>query len=160
HVSAKDLGTGKEQNIKITGSTNLSKDEINRMKEEAQRNEAEDNKRKEKIEAENNADAVVYQTKKVMDEYGDKVDVDLKKKIEDKIKEVEESRKAGEPAEINKKIEELNKSVQEIGTKIYQDAAAKQASSGKDKKGNENSEEDADGGKDGDENIVDADFKE
>lgn len=160
HVSAKDLGTGREQNIKITGSTTLSKDEINRMKEEAQRNEAEDTKKKEKVDAENNADSVIFQTKKVLDEFKDKVDADTKKKIEDKIKELEEARKAGEPADINKKIEELNKIVQEIGTKIYQEAAAKQASSEKGKKGNENSEEDADSGKDSDENVVDAEFKE
>ncbi len=163
HVSAKDLGTGKEQNIKITGSTTLSKDEINRMKEEAQRNETEDTKKKEKVDAENNADSVIFQTKKVLDDFKDKVDADTKKKIEDKIKEVEESRKAGEPAEVNKKIEELNKIVQEIGTKIYQEAAAKQASSEKGKKNDEkSSEEGADGSdsKDDAENIVDAEFKE
>ncbi|MBI4983122.1 molecular chaperone DnaK [Candidatus Woesearchaeota archaeon] len=92
HVSAKDLGTGKEQNIKIIGSTSLSKEEIERMKEEANRNEAEDQKQREKIEAENNADAVVYQTKKILEEYGDKVDASTKKKIEEKIKAVEEAR--------------------------------------------------------------------
>ncbi len=164
HVSAKDLGTGKEQNIKITGSTTLSKSEIERMKEEAQRNEAEDTKKKEKVDAENNADSVIFQTKKVLDEFKDKVDADTKKKIEDKIKELEEARKAGEPADINKKIEELNKIVQEIGTKIYQEAAAKQTSSGNGKKNDEkSSEEGADGGsddKDDAENIVDAEFKE
>jgi molecular chaperone DnaK len=160
HVSAKDLGTGKEQNIKITGSTTLSKDEINRMKEEAQRNETEDTKKKEKVDAENNADSVIFQTKKVLDEFKDKVDADTKKKIEEKIKELEEARTAGEPVDINKKIEELNKIVQEIGTKIYQEAAAKQQQS-QGKKGDENNpEEDADGGKDGDENVVDAEFKE
>ena len=68
HVSAKDLGTSKEQRIKITGSSALSKDEIEKMKREAQQNEAEDSKRREKIDAENNADAVVYQTRKVVDE--------------------------------------------------------------------------------------------
>ncbi len=159
HVSAKDLGTGKEQNIKITGSTTLSKDEINRMKEEAQRNEAEDTKKKEKVDAENNADSVIFQTKKVLDEFKDKVDANTKKKIEEKIKELEEARKAGESADINKNIEELNKLVQEIGTKIYQEAAAKQASSGKGNKSDENSEEDVGKGNE-DENIVDAEFKE
>ncbi|MBI4980760.1 molecular chaperone DnaK [Candidatus Woesearchaeota archaeon] len=161
HVSAKDLGTGKEQNIKITGSTTLSKDEINRMKEEAQRNEAEDTKKKEKVDAENNADSVIFQTKKVLDEFKDKVDAGTKKKIEDKIKELEEARKAGEPADINQKIEELNKIVQEIGTKIYQEAAAKQASSGTGKKSSDNSpEEDASNINDDSENVVDAEFKE
>ncbi|MFH0700996.1 MAG: molecular chaperone DnaK [Candidatus Woesearchaeota archaeon] len=161
HVSAKDLGTGKEQNIKITGSTTLSKDEIERMKEEAQKHEAEDAKLKDKIEAENNADAVVYQTKKVLEEYGDKVDAATKKKIEEKIKEVEEVRKEGEPATINKKIEELNKVVQEIGSKIYQEAAAKQQKGAKPEKGAAPDDAGDDSGSSGgDENVVDADFKE
>ena len=126
HVSAKDLGTGKEQKIQITGSSALNKDEIERMKEEAKRHEAEDSKIKEKIEAENNAESVIYQTRKVLDEFKDKVDESIKTKIEDKIKELEEARKSGEPETINKKNEEVNKLVQEIGTKIYQEAAAKQ----------------------------------
>ncbi len=153
HVSAKDLGTSKEQRIKITGSSALSKDEIEKMKREAQQNEAEDTKRREKIDAENNADAVVYQTRKVLEEYGDKVDADLKKKIEDKIKDVEDARKDGEPAAINKKIDELNKVVQEIGSKMYQEAAAKQGA-GKDAGANGEQT-----GPDG-EKVVDAEFKE
>lgn len=146
HVSAKDLGTSKEQRIKITGSSSLSKDEVEKMKEEAKRNEAEDLKRKDKIEAENNADAVVYQTRKVLEEFGDKVDAALKSKIEEKIKAVEDARKEGEPGAINKKIEELNKIVQEIGAKMYQDAAAKQSAEK--------------GPKSDDDNVVDAEFKE
>jgi molecular chaperone DnaK len=157
HVSAKDLGTGKEQNIKITGSTTLSKDEIEKMKEEAKRHESEDQKVKDKIEAENNADSVVYQTKKVMEEYGDKVDVATKKKIEGKIKEVEEARKEGDSTTINKKIEELNKVVQEIGTKIYQEAAAKQQKAGKGQAPHGSEEESP---QSDDDNVVDADFKE
>lgn len=125
HVSAKDLGTGKEQRIKITGSSALSKEEVEKMKEEAKQNEVEDEKRRAKIDAENQAEAVVYQSRKMVEEYGDKVDADTKKKIEDCIKEVEEARKEGDAAVITKKIEMLNKAVQEIGTKIYQEAAAK-----------------------------------
>ena len=104
HVSAKDLGTGKEQRIKITGSGQLSKDEIERMKEEAKKHEAEDAQRKADIDAHNNAEAVLFQTKKVLEEFGDKVDADTKKKIEDGIKDVEEARKAGDPTQINAKI--------------------------------------------------------
>jgi len=100
---------------------------------------------------------VVYQTKKVMEEYGDKVDAGTKKKIEAKIKEVEEARKEGEPEKINKKIEELNKVVQEIGTKIYQEAAAKQGQKGPQASPEENSGNTSDGD---DENVVDAEFKE
>lgn len=162
HVGAKDLGTGKEQSIKITGSTNLNKNDIEKMKEEAKSNEAEDEKRKAKIEAENNAEAVIYQSRKVMDDFKDKVTPEIKSKIEDKIKELEEARKAGEPDEINKKIEELNKTVQEIGSKIYQEAAAKQQSSAENhpKKNKKNKDADDSGNDQGDDNVVDADFTE
>ncbi|HLC88733.1 MAG TPA: molecular chaperone DnaK [Candidatus Nanoarchaeia archaeon] len=167
HVGAKDLGTGKEQSIKITGSGNLNKAEVERMRQEAEKNAAEDEKRKTKIEAENNAEAVIFQTKKVMEEFKDKVDEKIRKEIEQKIKELEEAKKEGEPEEINKKIEELNKKVQEIGTKIYQEAAAKQA--GQKKNGpdhdhnghNHNSHNnDEDSSEKSDDNIVDAEFKE
>lgn len=149
HVSAKDLGTGKEQKIKITGTGALSKDEVEKMRQEAEKNAAEDAKRKEKVEAENNADAVVYQSRKVLEEFGDKVDASTKSKIEEKIKEVEEARTSADPATINKKIEALNKVVQEIGMKMYQDAAAKQGQ----QKTAEKSASD-------DDNVVDAEFKE
>ncbi len=156
HVSAKDLGTSKEQKIKITGSSSLSKDEVERMKEEAKKNEAEDARRKAQVDAENNADSVVFQTRKVLEEFKDKIDEGTRKKIEDGIKELEEARKAGEPDTINKKIEELNKMVQEIGTKVYQEAAAKQ---GKEKKAKDAQEGKKAAGLDED-NVVDAEFKE
>tara|TARA_Y100000310_G_scaffold124700_1_gene123438 strand:+ start:56429 stop:58300 length:1872 start_codon:yes stop_codon:yes gene_type:complete len=152
NVSAKDLGTSKEQAIKITGSTTLNKDEIEKMKAEAKEHEAEDAKKKAKIEAENNAEAVIFQSKKVLDEFKDKVDKDTKKKIEDGIKAVEEAKSKGEPEEINAKIEELNKLVQEIGTKMYQEAAAEQAKKA--------AEEKPETPKEGDEKVVDAEFKE
>ena len=154
NVSAKDLGTGKSQQIKITGSSTLNKGEVERMKEEAQKYEAEDQMRKEKIDAENSAEAVVYQTKKVLDEFKDKIDADTKKKIEAGIKDVEEARKSDDPVKINEKIESLNKIVQEIGTKVYQEAAAK-AQNGKEK-GSGNKKK----GNDDEDNVVDADFKE
>ena len=152
HVGAKDLGTSKEQRIKITGSSALSKEEVEKMREEAQRNEEEDVKLKAKIEAENNADAVLYQTKNVLEEFKDKVDAVVREKVEKKMKELEEARKGDDPVVINKKIEELNKVVQEIGAKMYQDAAAKNPDAGEGKKHSH--------GSDGDENVVDAEFKE
>jgi len=148
HVGAKDLGTGKEQKIQITGAGTLSKEEIERMRQDAEKNAADDEKKKAKIEAENQAEAVVYQTRKMLDEFKDKVDASTKKKIEEKLALVEEKRKEGNPEEINKAIDDLNKATQEIGAKMYADAAKQQqASSGK--------PESAD-----DENIVDAEFKE
>ncbi|MBI2146297.1 molecular chaperone DnaK [Candidatus Woesearchaeota archaeon] len=157
HVSAKDLGTQKEQKIQITGSGNLNKDEIARMTEEAKQHEAEDTQRKAKIEAENNADAVVYQSRKVLDEFKDKIDAALKKKIEEGIKDVEDARKSGEADEINGKIDALNKVVQEIGTKMYQDAA-KQGHAGK--SAGKAAKEDGDNDNGNDDNVVDAEFKE
>ncbi|HLC90617.1 MAG TPA: molecular chaperone DnaK [Candidatus Nanoarchaeia archaeon] len=148
HVGAKDLGTGKEQKIQITGAGTLSKEEIERMRKDAEQNAADDEKKKAKIEAENQAEAVVYQTRKMLDEFKDKVDASTKKKIEEKLALVEEKRKEGNPEEINKAIDDLNKATQEIGAKMYADAAkAQQASS----PGKESAE---------DENIVDAEFKE
>jgi molecular chaperone DnaK len=155
NVAAKDLGTGKQQKIQITGSSTLSKDEIERMKEEAKKHEAEDEKIKAKIEAENNADAVIYQSKKVLDEFKDKVDAKTKSNVEDKIKELEDARKEGDPETITKKIEELNKVVQEIGMKIYQEAAAKgQQPPGSSAETDESTSENKD------DNVVDAKFKE
>ncbi len=149
HVSAKDLGTGKEQKIQITGSGNLNKDEVEKMRRDAEKYAEEDAKKKEKIEAENNAEAVVYQSRKVLEEFKDKVDTETKKKIEEKIKSVEEARQSGNPEEINRKIEELNKVLQEIGTKMYQEAAQKQQQAGASK--NEKKKKD---------DVVDAEFKE
>ncbi|MBU0470117.1 MAG: molecular chaperone DnaK [Nanoarchaeota archaeon] len=158
NVSAQDKGTGKEHKIRITASSNLSKEEVEKMKEEAKKNEEDDQKKKVKIEAENNAEAVVYQSKKVVEEFKDKIDADTKKKIDDKIKEVEEARKSGDSEKINAKIEELNKVVQEIGTKVYQEAAAKEAEKNK-ADNNENNK--SDGKKSNSkEKVVDAEFKE
>lgn len=152
HVSAQDKGTGKEHKIKITGTGNLSKNEVEQMKEEAKKHEAEDAKKKEKIEADNNAEAVLFQTRKVLDEFKDKVDAGTKKKIEAKISELETAKKEGDVSAINAKIEELNKTVQEIGAKIYQEMAAKQQHSAD--AGNASASEDHD------EKVVDAEFKE
>jgi molecular chaperone DnaK len=172
HVGAKDLGSGKEQKIQITGTDSLSKDEIDKMKKDAESHAAEDEKKKAKIEAENSADAVVYQTKKMLEEFKDKVDADTKKQIEDKIKVVEEERKSGDAEKINKAIEDLNKSAQEIGAKMYAEAAKEQeakaakegASNGKsDKNGQAHGSESATGkttkGKP-EEKVVDAEFTE
>ena len=161
HVSAKDKGTGKEQKIKISGSSNLNKDEVEKMKEEAKKYAADDEKKKAKIEAENNADALIHQTNKVMEEFKDKIDEPTKKKIEDGLKALEEARKAGEPDAINKQIEELNKTVQEIGAKVYQEAAAKAAAEeAKNAKNGAAKNGKAEDAKATDENIVDAEFKE
>ena len=123
------------------------------MRKEAEQNAAEDEKRKAKVESENNADAIVYQSRKVLEEFKDKVDESTKSKIEAAIKVVEDARQSDEPEMINKKIEDLNKIMQEIGTKMYQDAAAQQPSE-------QSPEEETKGNNADDEKVVDAEFKE
>ena len=156
NVSAKDKGTGKEHSIKITGSGNLNKDEVEKMRQDAEKNAAADEKKKAKIEAENSAEAVIFQTKKVMEEFKDKVDDKVKKDIEAKLKDLEEAKTAGDPEVINKKIEELNKVVQEIGSKIYQEAAAKQAAEDAKKQKDAPKDKKTKNG----EKVVDAEFEE
>ncbi len=146
HVMAKDLGTGKVQSIKITGSSNLNKQEVERMREEAKQHEEEDRQKRERIDAENSADTVLHQTKKVLEEYGSKVDAKVKEAVEEKLKELEQVKKDGDPAAIHRVIEELNKAVSEIGSKIYQDAAAQKQST--------------DGPEAASDDVVDAEFKE
>ncbi len=164
NVSAKDLGTNKEQNIKITGSGNLSKDDVEKMRQEAEKHAAEDEERKAKVEADNNAESVVLQTKKVLEEFKDKIDAETKKKIEEKMTAVEEAKKAGNPEDINKKIEELNKIVQEIGTKMYAEAAkeqaAKEQAKAADGKADSEKSEGSAKSKSKDEKVVDAEFTE
>jgi len=157
NVNAKDLGTGKEQAIRITGTSNLSKDDIEKMKEEAKKYEQEDKKRVDKINIQNQADSLIHQSRKTLEEFGEKAGKDVKEKIEAKIKELEEARKKDDVAEMKKKIEELNKVVSEIGSQVYQQAAAAQkaaggAGAGKAKKKGED--------KKGGEKVVDADYKE
>ncbi len=158
NVSAKDLGTGKEQRIKITGAGNLSKNEVGKMRDEAKKYEAEDQKKKARIDAENSADSLIYQTKKMLDEFKDKVDASTKNKVEEALKKLEEARKDGEPEQIQARIDELNKVVQEIGMKIYQDAAAQQAKASGEQEGKQNPKNSSESGDD--EPVVDAEFKE
>ncbi|MAG60476.1 molecular chaperone DnaK [archaeon] len=157
-VSAKDLATKKEQSIKITGSSNLSSSDVEKMRADAEAHAEEDKKRKLVIEAQNNAESTVYQTKKLLDEMKDKVTDEQKKGIDEKIKELEEIKSSEDYEAINAKLEELNKIVQEITTKMYQEAAAAQQAA----QGAEGAEksDDKSKGKSKDEKVVDADFEE
>ncbi|MBI2663644.1 molecular chaperone DnaK [Candidatus Woesearchaeota archaeon] len=126
NVNAKDLGTGKEQAIKITATQKLSEEEVERMRKEAEEHAEEDKKRKEIIEVKNNADAIIYTTEKLLEEYKDKIDNETKDKIQ---KEVDGLKKAVEEdniEKIKKKLEDVNKVAQEIGTKMYQEAMKQQ----------------------------------
>ena len=155
HVSAKDKGTGKEQNITITSSTNMSKDDIDKAVKDAEMYAAEDKKRREEVDTRNNAENYVYQCEKALGEFGDKVTADEKAPIEAKCNEVKEALKGDNIDDIKAKMEELQKIFGELATKVYQNsspeeqAAAQQAAA----EASGGAATSADG-------VVDADFTE
>jgi len=155
-VSALDKGTGKEANITITASTNLSDNEVENAVKEAEKFAEEDKKRKEKIETHNNAEQVIYQTEKTLTELGDKVNAEDKAKIEAKLEEVKKIKDTDDVEAIKKAIDELNQEFYAVSSKIYADAAAQegaqQGAPGSDPSQNP-------GEAPHDDNVVDADFK-
>lgn len=126
HVSAKDLGTGKEANITITASTNLSDDEIDAKVKEAEKFAEEDKKRKEEIEVRNNADSMVYQTEKTLKELEGKVNPDEKTQIEERLNKVKDALKGTDTEAIKSATEELTQKFYEVSSRIYQQNAAQQ----------------------------------
>ena len=124
HVSAKDLGTGKENQVTISGSSNLSKDDIEKMKRDAEAHEAEDAKFKELVEVRNQADQLILATEKTISENGDKLQGTEKADIEKAIEELKKVKDSDNLDEIRKNIEELSKASQGFATRLYQDAQA------------------------------------
>lgn len=150
HVSAKDLGTGKEQKITITSSTNLSEDEINQKVKEAEQFAEEDKKKKELIEAKNKADSMIYEIEKNLKEHGDKASPEEKATVEEKLAELKKVHESATDAEsINKAIEEVTNAFQVIAQKMYADAGANPGP---------DAEPEAEQ-KDGKEDVVDADYE-
>jgi molecular chaperone DnaK len=127
NVSAKDMGTGKEQAITITASTKLSKEEIDQKVKDAEMHAEEDKKKQEEIEVRNNADSMIYTSEKTLEELGDKVPGDKKENVEKLVGELRELVTGDDIAAIKEKTEELTKVVQEIGATIYQQAQQEQA---------------------------------
>ncbi|MCC7551895.1 MAG: molecular chaperone DnaK [Methanobacterium sp.] len=127
NVSAKDMGTGKEQAITITAPNKLSEDEIDQKINEAEQHAEEDKKRQEEVEIRNNADSMIYTAEKTLDELADKVQPDQKTKIEGLVKELREVVGGDDLEAIKNKTEELTKAVQEVGAAIYQQAQQEQA---------------------------------
>ncbi len=119
-VTARDKATGKKQSIKITGSTGLSKEEIERMKKEAEEHEEEDRRMRELIEARNKAESAIYVAEKSLKDLKDKLSDEEKKKVEGKIKELREVMEKDSKEEIEKKTAELSSSLQEIGKHMYE----------------------------------------
>ena len=124
HVSAKDLGTNKEQSITITASSNLSEDEINKAIKEAEQNEAEDKKHRELVDAQNNLDNQIYQLEKLLKDSGDKVTEDDKKKLEEAIEEAKKAKDLKTAEEVKSASEKLSKASEEVVVKLYQNAQA------------------------------------
>src|SRR5207245_2257720 len=124
HVSAKDLGTGKEQKISITGSSGLSKDEIDKMQREAETHAEEDKKAKEAIEIKNNADMLAYQCEKQLKDLGDKVSGDKKKQVEDAIAAVREAINNNDTDAMKRTYDDLQNKFQEVSAELYKQASA------------------------------------
>ena len=126
HVSAKDLGTGKEQKIRIEASSGLSEEEIDRMVKDAQSHETEDKKRREEVETKNQADTLVYTTEKTLKEHGDKVSADERGKVEKAVEELKKVMESGSVEEIRKGMEAVTSASHKIAEEIYKQAAAAQ----------------------------------
>jgi len=126
NVSAKDLGTGKEQKITITGGSGMDKEKINEMIKDAEKYAEEDKKKREVIEVRNNADSLIYSTEKTLKEHEDKIDSEKKEQIEKEISELKELLGKEDNDAIKNKLEGIQTSIQEIGKKIYEDAAKEQ----------------------------------
>ena len=126
NVSAKDLGTGKEQHITITASSNLSKEDIDKAVKEAEQYAAEDKARKDEVDTHNAADQLIYQTEKTLNELGDKVDANDKASIESAVNDLKEKNKGSDVAAIKASTEALQKAFYAVSEKLYQNAAPQQ----------------------------------
>ena len=166
NVSAKDLGTGKSQNITITSSTNLSEEEIEKKVKEAQQYAAEDKKRKESVEERNKAESMIYETEKALKELEGKISDEEKKTVEDAKEDLRKALEANNPDEIKAKTEALTEKFHTISTKLYQQAQSQQGAgpdmgagtgAGPDMNAG-NAGNTGNAGPDGD-NVVDADYE-
>ena len=156
-VSALDKGTGKEANITITASTNLSDEEVEKAVKEAERFAEEDKKRKENIEVKNNADQIVYQTEKTLEELGDKVSADDKAKVTAKLDALKAIKDGEDLEAIKKAMDELNQEFYAISSKMYAQAGGQQGAEGFDPNNMDGAN--AGAGAAHDDNVVDADFE-
>jgi molecular chaperone DnaK len=149
HVSAKDLGTGKEQSIRITASTGLSKEEIDKMVREGEAHSAEDKQKRELIEAKNHADSLVYQTEKSLAEFGDKIDAEEKKRIEDGVAALKKVMEGSDAEAIKKASDELMQASHKLAEAVYAKAQPQGGETGEAPKEEEKGEK-----------VVEAEFEE
>jgi molecular chaperone DnaK len=158
HVTAKDLGTGKDQKITIQGSSGLSKEEVERMTREAEANAAEDKKRKEAVEARNQLDSAIYQLEKALKDAGDKVPAEQKTKIDAALAEAKKDLESNDADRMKKSLENLSKLGGELYTQAQQAAGAAGAAGAQPEAG---ATADAGAGKKTEKkaDVVDADFE-
>ena len=155
NVSAKDLGTGKEQHITITSSTNMSKEDIDKAVKEAEQYAAEDKKKREEVDIRNGADQMVFQTEKMLKENGDKLPADVKSEAESKLADLKSTLQSGSIDDIKAKQEALS----QVFERMYQAAAAAQQAAGQNPGASASGSASGDS-KPNDDGVVDADFKE
>ncbi len=156
HVSAKDKATGKEQSIRITASSGLSQEEIDQLVKDAETHAEEDKKRRELVEARNNADALVYSTEKSLKELGDKVDADTRQRVEEITGRLRKAMEGEDKDEINKISEELQQASHKLAETMYQQASQ----AGSEQAGGGAGEDAQQSGQAEDEDVVDADYEE
>jgi molecular chaperone DnaK len=159
HVAAKDLGTGKEQSIKITASSGLSEEEIKKMVGDAEVHAAEDKKRKETVEARNQLDTLVYSTEKSLKEYGNDLEGSVKENIEAALKNAKESLEGTDAEAMRKAAEQLSQSSHKLAEAMYAKASQQQSGQAKGAENDGGEKGGGDGGKKKDD-VVDADFTE
>ncbi|MGB9680067.1 MAG: molecular chaperone DnaK [Thermoanaerobacteraceae bacterium] len=150
HVSAKDLGTGKSQNITITSTSNLTEEEIEKMVKEAKQHEEEDRRKKEEIEVRNNADSLIYQAEKTMKDLGDKMTQQEKDEVNKEIENVRKTLEGSDLEEIKAASEKLSQAFYSISSRIYQQAGGDNPNTANDNGGTEGGQQD---------NVYDADYK-
>ncbi|MBU3911465.1 MAG: molecular chaperone DnaK [Candidatus Omnitrophica bacterium] len=163
HVGAKDLGTGKEQSMRITAPKKLSKEEIDKMVKEAEQFAEQDKKKKEEIEVKNQADTLAYSVEKSLKDFGDKVSQDDRLDIERKLNDLKEATKGTDIEKIKKQMEELSKASHKLAEEVYKAAQAKTQKGGKQEGTGPQPEaqtEEAPDKKGGDDDVIDAEFKE
>jgi molecular chaperone DnaK len=153
HVSAKDLGTGKEQSIQITASSGLSEEEIEKLIKDAETHAEDDKKKRELVDARNHADSLIYQTEKSIKELGDKIDATLKTNVEDVIERLKKAMEGTDTEEIKRLTEELTQTSHKLAEAMYAKASGGQQP-GEQPGGPAEQEAPKD------EDVVDADFEE
>ena len=160
NVKAKDLGTNKEQSITITSTTNLSDDEIERMRKEAEEHKEEDEKRKEEAEVKNEAEALVFQTEKSLKDLKGKIEDDEKEEVEELIEDVKKALEKGDIEKIKDKKEALQEKAMALATKVYEQAAKERQEASEDEDDEEDSKSKKKKSKKNDDDVQEADIEE